>query len=89
MGEEQVIPKEAILATRKPYSILNVDQRNNQKTHFYLYGLGLMINDRNGKLVYSHTGAVDGFLSSLVFIPEENVGIMVMTNTDQNNFFQS
>jgi len=89
MGEEQVISKEAILATRKPYSILNMDTRDKQKTHFYLYGLGLMINDRNGKLVYSHTGAVDGFLSSLVFIPEENVGIMVMTNTDQNNFFQS
>jgi hypothetical protein len=85
----QVIPEKAIQTIRMPYSIMGIDARDKQETHFYLYGLGLQINDRNGKLVYSHTGGVDGFLSSVMFIPEEKIGIVVLTNTDQNNFFQN
>jgi CubicO group peptidase (beta-lactamase class C family) len=84
----RVISPEAIQSIRKPYSIIALDPRDRQTTHFYLYGLGLLVNDYNGKLVYSHTGGVDGFLSSVMFIPEEKVGIVVLTNTDQNNFFR-
>ncbi len=85
----QVIPEKAIQTIRMPYSIMGIDPRFKQETHFYLYGLGLVINDRNGKLVYSHTGGVNGFLSSVMFIPEEKIGIVVLTDTDQNNFFQN
>ena len=54
MGEfegKQVIPKGAVSATRQPQSILNVDHRNNQNTHFYVYALGAMVNDKAGKVV--------------------------------------
>lgn len=84
----RVIPAKALQAIRKPYSIVAVDPRNKKTTHFYLYGLGLLINDYNGKMVYSHTGGVDGFLSSLMFMPEEKLGIVVLTNNDQNTFYQ-
>jgi CubicO group peptidase (beta-lactamase class C family) len=85
----QVIPQSAIQAIRVPYSIQGIDPRDKQKTHFFMYGLGLFINDRNGELVYSHTGGVNGFVSSVMFIPEENAGIIVLTNTDQNNFYEN
>lgn len=85
----QIIPEKAILAIRMPYSIIGINPRDKQQTHFSLYGLGLFINDRNGKLVYSHTGGVNGYLSSVMFIPEEKVGIAVLTNNDQNNFYQN
>src|SRR5690606_29825440 len=74
---------------RRPSAILNVDVRDKQETHFYLYALGLSVNDRDGKLVYSHTGGINGFLSSVMFIPEEQLGIVVLTNTDENYFFQN
>jgi len=86
---EQILSARSIRAVRKPSSILGVDSRDNKKTHFYLYAMGLVINDRDGKLVYSHTGGVDGFLSSVMFMPEEKLGIIVLTNTDQNNFYQN
>lgn len=89
VDDNQVISKNAIQAIRRPYFILGLDSRNKQETHFYLYGLGLNINDRDGKLVYSNTGGVPGYLSSVMFIPEENLGIVVLTNTDQNYFFQN
>ncbi|MFM7487463.1 MAG: serine hydrolase, partial [Cytophagales bacterium] len=84
----QVIPHEAIAATRVPHSIMGMDPRDKRDTHFYLYGLGMDIRDRAGKIVVSHTGGVDGFLSSVMIVPEEKLGIVILTNTDQNNFFQ-
>src|SRR5690606_19637519 len=35
------------------------------------------------------TGGINGFLSSVMFIPEEQLGIVVLTNTDENYFFQN
>ncbi|MCI0751906.1 MAG: serine hydrolase [Flammeovirgaceae bacterium] len=84
----QVIPQRAITSTREPHSILGLDQRDKQNTHFYLYGLGMDLKDRVGKIVVSHTGGVDGFLSSVMIVSEEKLGIVILTNTDQNNFFQ-
>ncbi|EAY28657.1 serine hydrolase [Microscilla marina] len=85
---KQLIPGRVFRITRIPQSILGTNQRHQKATHFYLYGLGLSINDRKGKLVYSHTGGVNGFLSSVVFVPEDKLGIVVLTNSDQNNFFE-
>lgn len=82
----QVISNKSLLAIRRPYTIVGMDTRNKQLTHFSLYGLGLFIRDRKGKLVYSHGGGVPGFASSWMFVPEENLGIVVLTNTDYNLF---
>ncbi len=86
---KQIIPDEALQATRNASSIVFTDTRDNQETHFYLYGLGLFISDRNGKIVYSHLGGIDGFLSTVMFAPEDKLGIVVLTNTDQNKFSQN
>lgn len=85
----KVISDKAILDTRKPYSIIGLDTKDNQKTHFLLYGLGLNINDCDEKMVYSHAGGVDGFLSYVMFVPEESLGIVVLTNSDQHMFFKN
>jgi len=87
INDDQVLSAKSVQTIRRPSSILGIDSRDSQDTHFYLYGMGLMINDRDGKLVYSHGGAVDGFLSQVMFVPEEKLGIVVLTNTDKNNFY--
>jgi CubicO group peptidase (beta-lactamase class C family) len=86
---EQAISVKAIEAIRKPYAIIGMDAKDNQQTHFALYGLGLIINDRNEKVIYSHAGGIDGFMSYIMFVPEEGLGIAVLTNSDQNMFFKS
>lgn len=85
----QVISANVFENIRNPYSIITIDPRDNLQTHFYLYGLGISINDRAGKLFYSHTGGIDGYLSIVMIVPEEKLGIVVLTNTDQNKFFQN
>jgi hypothetical protein len=36
-----------------------------------------------------HTGGVNGFVTSFTLIPEEKIGIVVLTNTDANGFFEA
>lgn len=86
--ENQVIPRMAIVSTRQIQSTVGVDFRDKQKTHFYLYGLGVMIGDRAGKITVHHTGGVDGFTSSVIIVPEEKLGIVILTKYE-NDFYQS
>jgi len=52
------------------------------------YGLGVFINDYYGKQVYSHTGGADGFVTNTCFIPEEKLAITILTNQDNQEFFE-
>jgi hypothetical protein len=54
-----------------------------------LYGLGWMLQEYGGKKIVSHTGGVNGFVTSVTLIPEEKLGIIVLTNTDANNFYEA
>lgn len=51
-------------------------------THFSGYGLGWDLRDKKGKIIVSHTGGLPGMLSRTVLIPDLNLGIVVLTNTE-------
>ncbi|MBM4186600.1 MAG: serine hydrolase [Gemmatimonadetes bacterium] len=53
--------------------------------HFDTYGLALWLRDYYGKKLVSHGGGIDGMLSQMAWIPEANVGVVVLTNTDGQN----
>jgi CubicO group peptidase (beta-lactamase class C family) len=86
---KQVIPSAAIAQTRLPHSILGNGGTLYNKGHFSLYGLGWMLEEYNGKKIVSHTGGVNGFVTSVTLIPEEKLGIVVLTNTDANSFYEA
>ncbi len=50
-------------------------------THFRGYGLGWGLMDYLGRKVVSHGGAYDGMYSRVVLVPEEQLGIVVLTNS--------
>ncbi len=56
--------------------------------HFRGYGLGVFSADYNGHQIYWHTGGAAGMVSNVCFIPEENLGIVILTNNDNQNFFE-
>ncbi|WP_273567598.1 serine hydrolase domain-containing protein [Maribacter halichondriae] len=58
----------------------NRDPRYN--SHFSGYGLGWDLTDKKGNMVVSHTGGLPGMLSRTVLIPDLNLGIVVLTNTE-------
>ncbi|MBO6186658.1 MAG: serine hydrolase [Chryseobacterium sp.] len=58
----------------------NPNPRYNQ--HFNGYGLGWDLSDIKGNLSVSHTGGLPGMLSIVSMIPDLNLGIVILTNTE-------
>ncbi|MBK7500851.1 MAG: serine hydrolase [Ignavibacteriales bacterium] len=83
------IPFSAIQKTRQLLSIERRVRHPYNKTHYSLYGMGWAFQDYEGREIVMHTGGVNGFVTSVTLMPEEKLGIVVLTNTDQNAFFQS
>ncbi|MEI9919259.1 MAG: serine hydrolase [Bacteroidota bacterium] len=84
-----VIPKEAIFKTREPQSILGNGWHPFNEQHFDLYGLGWELYEYEGREFVGHTGGVNGFVTSVALFPEDRLGIIVLTNTDSNSFFEA
>jgi len=64
-----------------PFGISPSARRSQPSTHFRGYGLGWSLNDYQGRLVASHGGGYDGMFSRVVLVPEERLGIVVLTNS--------
>ncbi|HSN60514.1 MAG TPA: serine hydrolase [Ferruginibacter sp.] len=88
-NDKQVIHAVAISQTWLPHSILGNGGHLYNTGHFSLYGLGWMLEEYCGKKIVSHTGGVNGFVTSVTLLPEEKLGIIVFTNTDQNSFYEA
>lgn len=48
------------------------------------YGLGLFIEEWHGHRVYFHSGGIPGFGSRFEFMPDQQLGFVVLTNVDDN-----
>jgi CubicO group peptidase (beta-lactamase class C family) len=86
---KQVIPWQAIRKAQYPNSIVRRARHPFNTTHYSLYGLGWGLQDYEGREIVSHTGGVDGFVTSVTLIPEEKLGVVVFTNTDVNGFYEA
>jgi CubicO group peptidase (beta-lactamase class C family) len=63
-----------------PLAVSANARRSQPSTHLRGYGLGWSLNDYQGRLVASHGGGYDGMYSRVVLVPEEGLGIVVLTN---------
>ena len=52
------------------------------RPNFFAYGLGFQLRDWQGKLLALHSGALQGFYSKVVLVPEAKVGIAILTNAE-------
>jgi CubicO group peptidase (beta-lactamase class C family) len=52
------------------------------KPNFYAYGLGFQLRDYKGQLVALHGGALQGFYSRVLLVPEQKLGIAILTNAE-------
>lgn len=85
----RVLPWEVLQKTREMNTITRSRPSSVYPTHFQGYGLGVFTADYNGRQIYFHTGGVDGFVTNTCFVPEENLGITILTNNDNQDFFEA
>jgi len=69
----QYIGKEALMARRAPQVPIGKEAT---------YGMGLVVDTRYGTPVVHHGGDMPGFHSDMMWLPEHNVGAVVLTNGD-------
>ncbi len=79
----QVISSNAIKETRTPRTIMG-----SADYPFNLYGLGWDIESRGEHKFIMHTGGIHGYLTSVTLVPEENLGVVILTNTDSNYLYE-
>lgn len=53
---------------------------NEFNTHLSGYGLGWGLRDYDGNLFVGHTGGFDGMLTAVSLIPDQNLGVVILTN---------
>lgn len=85
---KQILPWQAIQKTRDINIILSSRKSLVYPMHIRGYGLGLNVADYNGREVYWHTGGAGGMVSNVCFVPEEKLGIAILTNNDNQGFFE-
>lgn len=79
----RVIDKRAVDAMLTPQMLVGLAPWQEElypESHFLAQGLGLMLQDYRGRKVAWGTGGIDGSSCSLALLPEEQLGVIVLTN---------
>jgi len=86
---KRILPWDVLQKTREMNTIIRSRSSTIYPMHFQGYGLGLFMADYNGRQIFYHTGGADGFVTNTCFVPEEHLGITILTNNDNQNFFEA
>lgn len=75
----------------RPKTLLGVSKAatKNDKTHFNAYGLGWFLSDFHGYKMAHHSGGILGMVSKVVLIPEEKLGLVILTNQQSGYAFNA
>jgi CubicO group peptidase (beta-lactamase class C family) len=85
---KEIISWKALQKTRIANTWVKSIKSVRYPSHLEGYGLGLFIADYAGRQVYWHTGGAGGMVSNVCFVPEERLGIAILTNNDNQYFFE-
>lgn len=72
-----------------PQTVIRIEGLNERlypAAHFLSYGMGWFLSDYRGRKLVEHGGAIDGMRSAVAMIPEEKIGVVVLTNLNGTVF---
>ncbi|MGA9852422.1 MAG: serine hydrolase [Gammaproteobacteria bacterium] len=81
-----------ITAMETPQIVIPVDSGVGSWLHamspdsnFYAYGFGFVVEDYAGHKLVMHDGDIDGMASALGMLPDQHLGVVVLTNMDHDD----
>ena len=81
IGDTEILTSETRNTVWTPHNNFRVNHADdNYEQHFSSYGLGWGLSDYHGKMKVAHTGGYDGMITAVTLVPDENLGIIVLTN---------
>ena len=89
VDQKAVLAWEVINKTRQANTIVSTQQHPFFPLKFQFYCLGTGLLDYAGHSAFVHTGGAFGYHSILAFVPELNLGLAILTNQDNNRFYEA
>ena len=83
IGGKQVLKPESVREMQLPNIVIRSDARTDSllpETHLRAYGLGWFLEDYRGRKIVHHGGNIDGMSALVWMVPEENIGLVILTN---------
>ena len=80
---QRLLSAAAIKEMQTPQTIIRLEGMQSSlypEAHFLNYGLGWFLSDYRGRKLVEHGGAIDGMRAEVAMLPEEKVGVVVLTN---------
>jgi CubicO group peptidase (beta-lactamase class C family) len=85
VGGQQILSSAIIKEMHSPQITIPYKTLENKiygEPQFLTYGLGWYVQDYRGKKVVQHGGRHPGMTAQVGFMPEENLGVVILTNMD-------
>ncbi len=80
---KQLVSAKQLEQTHAPQMLIDISaeaRKLHPTTHFSTYGNGWFLVDYRGREVIHHGGNIDGFSAEVDLVPEEKLGIVILTN---------
>jgi CubicO group peptidase (beta-lactamase class C family) len=80
---KQLISAANINEMQMPQTIIRLEGQMKvlyPQAHFLSYGIGWFLSDYRGKKLVEHGGSIDGMRALVAMLPEEKLGVVVLTN---------
>ena len=59
------------------------------RANFAAYGLGFGLRDYRGCKLVTHTGGLPGYVSQVALVPEQRLGLVILTNQEEGGAFRA
>lgn len=80
---ERILSSGAVKEMHMPQTVMRLEglsEKIHSETHFMTYGLGWFLQDYRGRKIVHHGGNIDGMSALVAMIPEEKLGVVILTN---------
>ena len=85
VGDKRVVSSKNLKKMHSPHKVIESFRVTDfPQFHNPSYGLGWFIYDYDGTMVVQHGGNIDGFSALVYLLPEENIGMVLLTNLNGN-----
>jgi len=82
-GGKRIVSSAALRETHSPQMLIGAGggvPGTDSLTRFNTYGMGWMVQDYRGKLMWQHGGNTDGMTTAMGLLPDQKFGVVVLSN---------
>jgi CubicO group peptidase (beta-lactamase class C family) len=80
---ERILSSGAVKEMHMPQTVIRLEgiaEKVHSESHFLNYGMGWFLQDYRGRKIVHHGGNIDGMSALVAMMPEEKLGLVILTN---------